>query len=47
MKLIELNPKEWFNFKALVHPNKYEIIQILKGSVFIQADITLLTALGF
>ena len=45
MKLIELTPIEFYQFKELAH--FIFTYTVLKGSVFIEADITALEALGY
>ena len=45
MKTVELTPQEFYSFKQLAN-FAYSVI-VLKGSVFIEADISKLADLGF
>ena len=46
MKTIELTPKEYYIFKAIAKFS-YKVQKIHKASIFIEADITDLSILGY
>jgi hypothetical protein len=50
MKTVELTPKEFYEFKqlwAMYYSSVVYQMIVLKGSVFIEADIEKLASLGF